>query len=68
MWAHLRGLALEADRKLVLFETAMGGAGEAFTRSFDAELGILDAQRRLVVDEAMGFRLHDHWGEWQIRL
>ncbi len=52
MWAFLTDQALGLGRKLVFFETAMGGVGEAFARSIDGELGLLDARRRLVVDEA----------------
>jgi GNAT superfamily N-acetyltransferase len=52
VWDFLTGRALGLGRKLVFFETAMGGTGEAFARSIDGELGLLDARRRLVVDEA----------------
>ncbi|HUR72718.1 MAG TPA: GNAT family N-acetyltransferase [Sporichthya sp.] len=52
LWDFLTGRALDLGRKLVFFETAMGGPAEAFARSIGGELGLLDARRRLVVDEA----------------
>lgn len=52
VWDFLTDRARGLGRKLVMFETAMGGVGEAFARSLDGEVGILDARRRLVVDEA----------------
>ncbi|MBA3742719.1 GNAT family N-acetyltransferase [Sporichthya sp.] len=52
LWDFLTARALGLGRKLVLFETAIGGAGEAFGRSINGEVGILDARRRLVVDTA----------------
>jgi GNAT superfamily N-acetyltransferase len=51
VWAFLTDRALGLGRKLVYFDTALGGGAEAFARAIDGELGILDARRRLVVDQ-----------------
>jgi GNAT superfamily N-acetyltransferase len=61
-------------RKLAMFESQMGGAGEAFARSLGSDLGIHSARRRLVVDAAV-LRLADeldaaatpHAGGYEIR-
>ncbi|MGQ0630746.1 MAG: GNAT family N-acetyltransferase [Sporichthyaceae bacterium] len=53
LWEHVAAYFREADRKLVVFECAMDSPGEAFARSRGAELGILSARRRLVIDDAV---------------
>ncbi|MGQ0623469.1 MAG: GNAT family N-acetyltransferase [Sporichthyaceae bacterium] len=43
----------EADRKLAVFECPMDSPSEAFARGRGAELGILSARRRLVIDDGV---------------
>lgn len=49
LWEFLAEVARDAERKLVVFESMMGGKDEAFARRHNAELGIHSARRRLVV-------------------
>lgn len=67
LWAHVAQRCRAADRKLVVFEAAMDSPGEVFARRHGAELGILSARRRLVVDDgaralagALAAGAHEH--------
>lgn len=53
LWEHVARTCRVADRKLVVFEAAMDSPGERFARREGAELGILSARRRLVVDSGV---------------
>ncbi|MGQ0465748.1 MAG: GNAT family N-acetyltransferase [Sporichthyaceae bacterium] len=53
LWEHVAEVARAAGRKLVVFETVMGGKDEEFARMQHAELGIYTARRQLRIDEAV---------------
>lgn len=50
LWEFVAQTARAVQRKLVVFETKLGGHEEAFARRRGAELGIYTARRRLAVE------------------
>lgn len=51
LWKYVADYARALERKLVVFEAAMGGKDEEFARMQHAELGIYTARRRLRIDD-----------------